>query len=560
MSEVTSPVSRVSFLKEPQLYQLSDFANAIYQHKYAMTKEDGSKETWPETAFRVTKNVLGALGHTEDDYEFQQVYRLIKERKFIPGGRYLYAAGRDLHQTNNCFLLRAEDTREGWAKLLEKCALILQTGGGVGVEYSNIRELGAPIKRTGGVASGPLSLMQMVNEIGRGVMQGGSRRSAIIALLRWDHPDCMDFIHLKDWLPEVHALKEKDFNFPATMDMTNISVQLNDEFFEAFNNIYHEKHELAHTIYHETVKNMLKTGEPGFRVNIGENSAEDLTNPCGEITSEDDSDVCCLGSINFGKIDDIEELYTAVEFGTLFLLAGTVYSDLPYSEVEEVRQRNRRIGLGVMGLHEWLLKRGKSYGPDEELGEWLEVYMTSDDHAHFYATMHNLSTPVKTRAIAPTGTIAIIGETTTGIEPIFCTAYKRRFLKDHAWHYQYVIDPTAKRIIEQGVEPKDIEDAYQLSLDVERRIEFQAWLQRYVDHAISSTVNLPYPIEDIKEINRFSSMLYKHLPKLRGLTAYPNGARGGQPLTAVPYSVAIKQEGVTFEEETERCVGGSCGV
>jgi ribonucleoside-diphosphate reductase alpha chain len=144
-----------------------------------------------------------------------------------------------------------------------------------------------------------------------------------------------------------------------------------------------------------------------------------------------------------------------------------------------------------MGLHEWLLIHGKKYGPDAELAKYLDIYATSTEIAWRYADAWGISRPIKTRAIAPTGTIGIVAETTTGIEPIFCVAYKRRYLKGTVWNYQYVVDPTAKRLIDAGVAPEQIEDAYSLAQDVERRVAFQAWLQGWVDHSISSTVNLP---------------------------------------------------------------------
>ncbi len=215
-----------------------------------------------------------------------------------------------------------------------------------------------------------------------------------------------------------------------------------------------------------------------------------------------------------------------------------------------------------MGVHEWLLKRGKRYEPNAELGEWLDEYAKSTDIAAKYADEHGLSSPVKTRAIAPTGTIGIIAETTTGIEPIFCVAYKRRYLDGSTWKYQYVVDPTARRVIEDyGVEPFAVEDAYSLAYDVERRVKFQAWVQGWVDHGISSTINLPYPITDAAERQDFGDMLYNYLPELRGMTVYPDGARGGQPLTAVPYDEAIKHEGVVFEEDPmNSCASGVCGA
>ncbi len=542
---------------------MSPFAKAIYEQKYAFKNDDGNViETWEDTAFRVASNVLGALGYEGDSEEVRIITQLITERKFMPGGRYLYAAGRSLHQTQNCLLLRAEDSREGWSDLLHKASMALMTGAGIGIDYSDVRPAGSVIARTGGFASGPLSLMQMVNECGRHIMQGGSRRSAIWAGLRWDHPDVFAFIRVKDWSKEVRDLKEKDFNFPAALDMTNVSVQLNDEFFVAYENDTHEKHELAHKVYNETMKRMLKTAEPGFSVDVGDNAGETLRNACTEVTSHDDSDICNLGSLNMGRFDTREEFAEAVYYGTLFLTAGTVYSHVPYDAVDETRTKNRRLGLGVMGIHEWLLKRGYGYEPTDELGEWLEEYAQSTTYAHAWADKHHLSRPIKTRAIAPTGTIGIIAETTTGIEPIFCVAYKRRYLtgKD-GWKYQYVVDPTAKRLIEEdGVEPDAIEDAYSLAYNVEKRIAFQAWVQGYVDHGISSTVNLPYQITEPSEVEDFSDMLYQYLPSLRGVTCYPDGARGGQPLTMVPYAVAAGQEGVVFEESEERCVGGACGI
>jgi len=324
----------------------------------------------------------------------------------------------------------------------------------------------------------------------------------------------------------------------------------------------HPLHARARRVYGMTLKRMLKTAEPGFSVDIGPNAGETLRNACTEVTSADDNDICNLGSLVMPRFESIREFADAVDYSTLFLLAGTVYSDVPYDRVDETRRKNRRLGLGVMGVHEWLLMRGKQYAPDHELGDWLSEYACSGTAANRWADRHNLSRPVKTRAIAPTGTIGIIAETTTGIEPIFCVAYKRRYLgADNKWHFQYVVDPTAQRIIEQyGIDPHSIEDAYMLSYNVEKRIAFQAWVQQYVDHGISSTVNLPYPIVDEGEVEAFGEMLYRYLPKLRGMTVYPDGARGGQPLTAVDYNLAVNHVGVVFEESEERCVGGACGI
>lgn len=546
------------------MHEMSPFAKTIFEQKYAHDLEEGRKETWDETADRVSFNVMKALGIRKNYID--EVKEIISKKQFIPGGRYLYASGRPFHQVQNCLLLRAEDSREGWADLMQKSTMALMTGAGIGVDYSQIRPEGKIIRKTGGVATGPIALMQMLNEAGRGVMQGGSRRSAIWAGLNWKHADAHKFVTMKNWIPEVRSLKDKDFNFPATMDGTNISIQLDDEFFKAYHNEKHPHHTQAQSIYWAVVRQMLKTAEPGFSVDVGENAGETLRNACTEVCSSDDSDICNLGSINMANIGSLSEMKKVTELATLFLLAGTVYSHVPYAKVDEVRTKNRRLGLGLMGLHEWLMVRGMKYGPDPVLQEYLEIYATSTDIAARYAAKYDISAPVKTRAIAPTGTIGIVAETTTGIEPIFCVAYKRRYKKGSDMNaFQYVVDPTAKKLIDKGVNPEHIEDAYVLADDVERRIGFQAWVQKYVDHSISSTINLPSwgsEKNNDNTVRDFGNMLINYLPSLRGITCYPDGARGGQPLTPVRYLTASKHIGEVFYESADICEiskAGSCG-
>lgn len=533
---------------------LGPFAQQIYQQKYAM-----GRESWPDTARRVSVNVLGALGYHPGSDTVREVEQLIADRKFIPGGRYLYAAGRDLHQVNNCLLMNCEDSREGWADLLQKAAMALMTGAGIGVVYSDVRPEGSVIKRTGGHATGPLATMRIVNELGRNVMQGGTRRSAIWAGLSWKHDDIFSFIRVKDWDEDLRALKARNVYTAMDMELTNISVILDDEFFVAVEDPSHPLNSHANEVYRAALSRMLKTGEPGFSIDTGVNAGETLRNACTEVTSADDSDICNLGSINLGRIESKEEFRHAVDLSTLFLIAGTVYSDVPYEKVKEVREKNRRLGLGLMGVHEWLLQRERPYGPDDELGEWLLDYQDSGYYATQWAERHSLSTPVKTRALAPNGTIGIIGETTTSIEPIFCVSYKRTYLEGKTWQTRYIIDPVAQRLIEQGVPADSIEDAYSLAGDVERRINFQHWMQQYVDHGISSTINLPAPIVDGDEVAQFSDLLLGYLPGLRGVTVYPDGARAGQPIVAVPYEEAVAHH-AALEANEEACVGGVCAV
>lgn len=545
--------------------KMSEFAKTIMQNKYSHILKDGSKENWANIAHR-QRIVLKAVSAPKSLQD--QLEQYVLERKFIPGGRYLYAVGRPYHQTQNCLLLRAEDSREGWADLMHKSGMALMTGAGIGCNYSDIRAEGKPIRKTGGVATGPIALMQMINEIGRGVMQGGSRRSAIWAGLIWDHPDVHKFIVLKNWIPEVRDLKARDFSFPATLDGTNISVCLNDEFFEAYNNDKHPKHSLAQSVYWAVIERMLKTGEPGFSIDLGKQEKENLRNACTEITSADDSDICNLGSVNLARITSVEDMRGVVEVATAFLLAGTVYSDVPYAKVDSIRTKNRRLGLGLMGVHEFFMTRGQKYGSNTtDLEKYLREYEQSTRFARQYAREWDLSTPIATRAIAPTGTIGIVGETTTGLEPMLAAAYKRRYLKGNSvWEYQYVIDPTAKKMVESGaVKPEELEDAYSLASDPERRLAFQSYLQGFVDHGISSTINLPAwgSEENNKDtVRKFGDIFIKYLPKLRGFTVYPDGARSGQPLTPVAYKTAQKHLGNIFVESGDVCDitrGGNCG-
>jgi len=547
----------------------SKFSEDIFYTKYS---HEGA-ETFHELACTLVEDVCqNNLSKDEKEALIDHISNL----RFLPGGRYLYYAGRDKKFFNNCYLLKAEeDTREDWANLSWKSESCLMTGGGIGVDYSTYRSEGQTLKGTGGVASGPIPKMQMINSIGQKVMQGGSRRSAIYASLNWKHDDVEKFLSAKNWFDmpvgntgkTLFDIKQDDFNFPAPLDMTNISVNYDTEWLLN----YWEKGDLGH-VFRTNVHQALRTGEPGFSFNFFEKENETLRNACTEVTSEDDSDVCNLGSLNFARIDDLNQLQEVVQLATKFLLCGTLRATLPYEKVYEVRNSNRRLGLGLMGLHEWLIQRGHKYETTPELHRWFKVYEAeSDKVARSFANTLNISVPVAVRAVAPTGTIGILGGTSTGVEPIFAVAYKRRYLKNKRWHYQYVVDSAAQEMLElYGVKPESIESALDLVTNYERRLNFQANVQEYVDMAISSTINLPaWDTEDNNEgkVEDFAQTLAKYAHRLRGFTCYPDGCRGGQPLTKVPYSEAIEKLGEEFEDNVQPhdiCeitgAGGTCGV
>ena len=450
------------------------------------------------------------------------------------------------------------------------------TGGGIGVDYSIYRASGAPISKTGGTASGPIPKMQMINSIGSKVMQGGSRRSAIYASLNWKHGDIHDFLKAKDWasMPVGNTgktlwdIKQEDFNFPAPLDMTNISVNYDTEWLLN----YYKTGEVGE-VFMQNVRQAMQTAEPGFSFNFFDKENETLRNACTEVTSDDDSDVCNLGSVNMGRITDIDEMSDVVALATKFLICGTLKAKLPYEKVYKTREKNRRLGLGLMGMHEWLIQRGSKYEVTPELHSWLQVYRgVSDKVSRETADEFSISRPVANRAIAPTGSIGILAGTSTGVEPIFAVAYKRRYLKGNSrWVYQYVVDSAAQELIDRyGAQPDNVESALDLAEDYERRMSFQADVQDYVDMSISSTINLPSwgsKLNNEGTVEKFANTLAKYAPRLRGFTCYPDGSRGGQPLTAVPYQEAVDKLGEEFDEHVEThdiCditgTGGSCGV
>ncbi len=549
----------------------TSFAETIFKNKYAQ----GLNDSWDSLADRVVEDVCGSRWGTlpilMSENDRKELAEHIKHMRFIPGGRYLYYAGRPYKAYNNCYLLRAEeDTREEWSAVTWRAMSCLMTGGGIGIDYSRLRASGRTLSRTGGVASGPIPLMSAINEIGRNVMQGGSRRSAIYASLNWRHEDIPEFLRAKNWSDQLKELKTTDFNFPAPLDMTNISVNYDDAALNYVKSNLAEEYGLAHNpIFIQNVRQAMETGEPGFSFNFGDKQNETLRNACTEVTSEDDSDVCNLGSINLGNIRNLEEFKAVVGLASKFLVCGTLRADLPYEKVYKVREKNRRLGLGLMGIHEWLLQRGQKYEVTDELKQWLAVYRdeskrAADEHCDRFYISH----PVAYRAIAPTGTIGILASTTTGIEPLFAVAYKRRFLTEGTkWKYSYVVDATADRLIkEYGIDPGSIDTAYKLSHDYERRIKFQADVQDYVDMSISSTINLaPWGTKSNSEgrVSEFAATLAKYAPRLRGFTCYPDGSRGGQPITECGYEDALSHKGAVYEEHDVCEIsghGGSCGV
>ena len=533
---------------------LSSFANNIFRQKYSMNKQ----ELWKDTCRRVVNAVCGQY---LPNALKEEIFKAMVERKFIPAGRYLYAAGREFHQICNCFCFMADDSREGWADLMQKSTASLMAGGGIGSNYSLLRPEGSLIKKTGGFSTGPIALMNMVDQSGRYIMQGGQRRSAVWAGLNWDHCDVFKFMHLKDWSQDMLDLKAKDSSFHLPMEGTNISTIYNTDFFVAAEHEDHPNHELSMKVWVDNCLQAFKTGEPGWSFNFCRDQ-ESLRNACTEFTSESDSDSCNLGTVWMNRCKSKEDFARICHIGTVFLICGGIYSHMPFEKAAIVRKASNRIGLGVGGIHEWLMSKGYGYEVTPEMHKWLNLYeQESDSAAYIWSKDLGVTMPKAKRAMAPNGTIGILAETTTSIEPLFCAAYKRRYLVGSEWKWEYVIDGTVQRLLDKGIKIEQIKDAYDIGF--KERVKFQADVQNYVDMAISSTCNLPAwgtEMNNEKTLEKYSKILLKYAKRLRGFTVYPDGARKGQPLTRVPLAEAMENVNKVFEERVHECQNGVCGL
>lgn len=467
----------------------------ILREKYLLDTE----KSWDDVVNRVVSSVCSVV----DIYtaERKELTGIIRDKKFIPAGRFLYSAGRPLHQVYNCLSLDVDDSREGWASLLWKSAMALQTGAGIGVRYNKIRPKGSLIKRTGGVASGVLSLIRMINAVGEEVIQGGSRRSAILAMLSIRHPDCRDFFNAK--------LQD------GVLRCTNISVELESP--EDVNN----------PLFDTVIDNMYGNGEPGLLMNY--NTDDVLANACSEMSAAVDSTPCCLGSINLARITSLAEFERVLYYATLFLIAGTIYSHVPYPTVREVMEKHRRIGVGLMGIGEFLAKNKIRYGYSELLEQYLKIYETSTDVANKHCRRFGISSVEKSRAVAPTGTISLLAETTGGIEPIYCVEYIREYYnRQNVLVSEHVVDPVASRIMSEYGLPS-VETAYDISLS--NRLALQAQVQAHVDMRVSSTIN--FDRERISKEDLKKAILWYSKGQLKGVTVYPLNGRGNQPLRPI---------------------------
>ncbi len=565
---------------------LSENARVVLERRYLRKDDDGQVVETPVQMFRrVAANIALAerrfVGEETAKEMEEKFFRVMTSMEFLPNSPTLMNAGRDLQQLSACFVLPVQDSIESIFNTVRDTALIHKSGGGTGFGFSRVRPKDDRVQSTSGVASGPVTFMQVFDAATEAIKQGGTRRGANMAILRVDHPDIVEFIGCK--------------NEQAKLNNFNISVALTDTFMEAVKNGSEyplinprtgqvQKHEDAQKIFDLIVQQAWKNGEPGIvfidRVNadnptphIGEIES---TNPCGEqplLPFES----CNLGSINLAKMFvqtdntvsiDYKRLDETIKTAIRFLDDVIEMNRYPLVAIQEKTLANRKIGLGVMGFADLLIKMGIPYNSDTAVrtGEKLMEYINlraiefSRDLAEERGAFPNYpgsiwekpdERPMRNATvttIAPTGTISIIAGCSSGIEPLFAVAFKRRILdgdeltevhpillqmaKDGGFYSQELMKKIATQGSVQNISevPAELRRVFVTAHDVtpDWHVKMQAAFQKHTHNAVSKTINFPFHalIEDVRQAFELAYKL-----GCKGITVYRDGSREAQVLS-----------------------------
>ena len=589
---------------------LSQNARTVLEKRYLVRDAAGKPTETPEEMFwRVASTIAevdrrygasdGAVHTVAEDF-----YALMTQRRFEPNSPTLMNAGRPLGQLSACFVLPVEDSlangRDGIYDTLRSMALIHQSGGGTGFSFSRLRSKGAMVRSTTGVASGPVSFMKLYDASTDAVKQGGTRRGANMGILRVDHPDILDFIACKEDLTQVT-------NF-------NISVAVTSTFMEAVRN--KESYDLvepssgkvvgqldANMVWDKMILGAWRTGEPGCffvdeanRYNpVPHLGAYEATNPCGEQPLLP-YDVCNLGSVNVGLhvkdgVMNWDALRSDIHLSTHFLDNVIDANKYPLPEIDALSKRIRRIGIGVMGFADMLIRMGIPYDSAEgvEMGrrvmEFLDVESKKESerlaHARgpFPEWARSIWGPDETCArdengqrirpmqmlrncnvttVAPTGTISIIAGCASGLEPLFAVAFMRNqagvmmpdvnedfvtIAKQEGWYSEALMARIAK---EGSIAFPEVPERWQRvfttanQISPEWHVRMQAAFQEHCDSAISKTTNFSHAasVEDVRAIYELAYDL-----KCKGVTVYRDGSRDNQVLSTGATAKATEERG-----------------
>ena len=562
---------------------LSENAVTVLERRYLKKDKNGKAAETPADMFR---RVAGHIADADRLYDEnadvkkleEDFYKMMSCLKFMPNSPTLMNAGRELGQLSACFVLPVKDSMEDIFETLKQAALIHKSGGGTGFSFSRLRPKGASVRSTGGIASGPVSFMKVYNAATEAVKQGGTRRGANMGVLRVDHPDILEFITCKKDNREIT-------NF-------NISVGITEAFMKALKEGTQYAlvdpatgrtagHQDASDVFDLIVEMAHKNGEPGivFLDRLNESNPVpaageiESTNPCGEqplLPFES----CNLGSINLSafvkgakkKEVDYPALKKTVELAIHFLDNVIDKNVYPIKEIETMTKKTRKVGLGIMGFADMLLMLGIPYNSGKGIDTAQTVMKFVSDSAkqasselarirgnfplYEQSVFKKENRPMRNATvttIAPTGTISIICNTSSGIEPVFAISYIRNVMDDDhlievhpyfekiakqkGFYSKELMEKIAQKGTLKGVKeiPEEVRNVFVTAHDVSPacHVKMQAAFQKYTDNAVSKTVNFPKTAtkDDVKKVYGMAYDL-----GLKGVTIYRDGSRSGQVL------------------------------
>src|SRR5271157_1057229 len=562
-------------IEEPKL---TVNALEVLRQRYLLRDEN---ENIVESPAELFKRVARAVAAADSNYggnpnETEKVFfGMMSRLEFIPNTPTLFNAGTRLGQLSACFVLPVEDSLDGIFTSAKNMALIEQSGGGVGFDFSRLRPKGDIVKSTKGVASGPVSFMRIFDTGTEIIKAGGKRRGAMMAVLRVDHPDIIEFITSKQQ--------------PGFLSNFNISVAVTDEFMEAVEengeywlinprNKEKTKKLNSREVWNLMAKSAWMSGDPGVifidEINRQNPTPEvgriESTNPCGEqplLPYES----CNLGSINLsqmvvdGKIS-WEKLRETVRNAVHFLDNVIDANKYPLKEIEDITLANRKIGLGVMGFADMLVKLVIPYDSQQALSRGEEIMHFIEEEGHkrseelgkergsfpnfersIWRDKHSALRNSTVTTVAPTGTISIIASCSSGIEPIFAVSFIRNVMngtrlfetnplfeaisKNRGFYSAKLLEEIAHTGSVQKIEgtPEDVKRLFVTALGIapEWHVHMQAAFQKYTDNAVSKTINLP-PDATEEDVRKTYELAWKS--KCKGVTVFRYGSKPEQVL------------------------------
>jgi len=571
---------------------LSENARKVLEKRYLKKDDSGKVVETPADMFRrVAKNIATAdsyYGKSRDEVirTEEEFYRMMSSLEFLPNSPTLMNAGRDLQQLSACFVLSIDDSMESIFETIKDTAMIHKSGGGTGFSFSRLRAKNSPVRSTGGISSGPVSFMKVFNAATQAVKQGGTRRGANMGILRVDHPDILEFIMCKEDDKEI-----TNFNISVAITEDFIRKALKGEDYELIDPHYKKCVQKlnAKKVLDLMIKMAWKNGEPGIifidRMNrynptpkIGEYES---TNPCGEqVLLPYES--CNLGSINLSKVVtaggiDWKKLGDIVNRAVHFLDNVIDMNSYPLKRIGDMTKSNRKIGLGVMGFADMLLMLSVEYNSEDaiqlaekvmkfvlETAQSASERLAAEKGAFPNFDESTLNTPgakplrnATLTTIAPTGTLSIIANCSSGIEPMFAISYIRNILdntklvevhpyfqevaEEKGFYSSELMSIIAQKGSIRGLEeiPEDIQKLFVTAHDIEPiwHIKMQAAFQKYTNNAVSKTVNLPHDATE-DDVRNIYMLAYES--GCKGVTIYRDQSRDEQVLNI---QAASPQEG-----------------